>query len=961
MLLGVGFLKSQDPYAVVISKTTGLPSNSVYHIFQDSKGFIWIATGEGLVRYDGYEYKTYVSKAQPSKAGTEISEDKLGRIWYQNFDGFLFYVENDSLKRLNQNEPAGYYHYGIIANKLFVFQKKGIDLYDLRTLTRLKTLPIDVTRIGGTQQTDTYFYFFSDQLHRLDSNGRMTRINVSALEGKKPAALMQKNGNELFMISKYNLDNQCYSITDSMVNEKFRISSQIGHVQNLVYTRDLYWFCTPEGAYAYKGNGAPLKEDTVFFRNKSISFVLKDREDNYWFGTTNEGILFVPDIHISLHKTEYKPNKTVVYKNTLFIGTKKDEIYSLDLNTLESGQIVKGRSNQEVYNLYYDSLSNSLIYTSRDFGVVSLVKKPTITLFSAIKDIQRIDDKYFAYATSGAVGLFALTPQVKTSRSKWDVWKGRSIVTKAPFDIHIMESVRGKSLVYDKTENSIYFATGNGLFRADTNSNQEIKLNGESIYISKLRECAGKIYGLDEQGRLYNIHKDRIELSVLGGETLKQGEIKTIRAAGGFLFLRGATKLFYFRPTGGNPEVKEIPLSIPANEITDLNFWNGKLIICTEQGLLMPGFYQLKRNSSYPLFVINSLKVNGKNSQAAEDRIFNYNENNIEINYSVLCFKNPSDYTLYYKINEGDWEETAKESRTLKLAALSPGEYVISFKIGSHQVSNSVAFKITKPWWTTLWFVALCFFSLLLGLYSYYKWQLGLLKKRNQLLSEKMELEKNLNSSILTSIRSQMNPHFFYNALNTIQSFIFSDDKKNAATYLSKFSKLTRTILEYSEKESISLKEEVTSLTLYLDIEKVRFNNDFDFTVDVDERLDQDLVKFPPMLIQPYVENAIKHGLLHKKENKELRIRFELETGFLKVSIDDNGIGRKRSEELKNIRQATHRSFAASANQKRLEILNKESSTKTAVNFIDKTDQSGNANGTTVIIKIPISIYERSV
>lgn len=98
LLLGAGFLKSQDPYAVVISKTTGLPSNSVYHIFQDSKGFIWIATGEGLVRYDGYEYKTYVSKAQPSKAGTEISEDKLGRIWYQNFDGFFILCGERFLK-----------------------------------------------------------------------------------------------------------------------------------------------------------------------------------------------------------------------------------------------------------------------------------------------------------------------------------------------------------------------------------------------------------------------------------------------------------------------------------------------------------------------------------------------------------------------------------------------------------------------------------------------------------------------------------------------------------------------------------------------------------------------------------------------------------------------------------------------------------------------------------------------
>jgi LytS/YehU family sensor histidine kinase len=239
--------------------------------------------------------------------------------------------------------------------------------------------------------------------------------------------------------------------------------------------------------------------------------------------------------------------------------------------------------------------------------------------------------------------------------------------------------------------------------------------------------------------------------------------------------------------------------------------------------------------------------------------------------------------------------------------------------------------------------------------YLYFKWQMSLLKKQNRLLSEKMELERNLNQSMLTSIKSQMNPHFFYNALNTIQSFIFSDDKRSATTYLSKFSKLTRMILEMSEKERITLAEEVVALKLYLEIEKARFSNDFEFSIVVDEQLDAELVRIPSMIVQPYVENAIKHGLLHSKQDKKLSILFE-KTEQLQITIDDNGIGRKRSAELNQLRKDRHQPFSTEANQKRIELLNKGNKNPLGVHIIDKTDDQGRPVGTTVIIRIPIYI-----
>jgi LytS/YehU family sensor histidine kinase len=223
------------------------------------------------------------------------------------------------------------------------------------------------------------------------------------------------------------------------------------------------------------------------------------------------------------------------------------------------------------------------------------------------------------------------------------------------------------------------------------------------------------------------------------------------------------------------------------------------------------------------------------------------------------------------------------------------------------------------------------------------------------LLREKIQLEKSLSKSILTSIKAQMNPHFFYNALNTIQAYIFTNDNRNASSYLAKFSKLTRMILEMSGKEKISLSEEIIALKLYLELEQVRFNDDFEFLIEVDQGIDPEMIKLPSMLIQPYVENSIKHGLLHKKGIKKVVISFLYQDGILKITIDDNGIGRKRSAELNKIRDEVYESFSTDANQKRLEILNRDSNSKISVSYFDKADDYQNSLGTTVVAYIPIN------
>jgi LytS/YehU family sensor histidine kinase len=218
-----------------------------------------------------------------------------------------------------------------------------------------------------------------------------------------------------------------------------------------------------------------------------------------------------------------------------------------------------------------------------------------------------------------------------------------------------------------------------------------------------------------------------------------------------------------------------------------------------------------------------------------------------------------------------------------------------------------------------------------------------------------VNLEKNLNQSKLKAIKSQMNPHFFYNALNTIQSFILSNDKKQAINYLSKFSNLTRTILEMTEKETISIAEEVKTLGLYLDIEKARFEEDFTYKIDIDTAIDAENNKIPTMLLQPYVENAVKHGLLHKQGKKIVTISFKKEAEHLIVSVEDNGIGRQKSAELNAIKNKNHISFATEAIQNRVNLLNQYNQKNISIQYIDKTNLGNQSTGTIVVFEIPIT------
>ena len=214
-------------------------------------------------------------------------------------------------------------------------------------------------------------------------------------------------------------------------------------------------------------------------------------------------------------------------------------------------------------------------------------------------------------------------------------------------------------------------------------------------------------------------------------------------------------------------------------------------------------------------------------------------------------------------------------------------------------------------------------------------------------------MRNKVTASQLTALKSQMNPHFLFNTLNSLQDLILKHDIKNSNYYLNKFSLLMREILDMSGKDEVPLSREIKLLDTYLELEKLRFGEEFKFIIKMDEALDLDHLMVPPMIIQPFIENALKHGLLHKKGGKNLSIEFKLIQDILICEIIDNGVGRKRSEEIKTRNSRTHQSFATEATDKRMDLLNSFNNKHYSFEIIDLYEED-KPLGTKVIISIPV-------
>lgn len=939
---------AQDPYCINLNTLKNLPSNQVFDMYQDTEGFIWLATDKGICKYDGVKYLSYKSDKQSSVAGSTIKSDVYGRIWYQNFDGFLYFVEKNRLNDINQNTPVGFIPYGITKDNLFVIQKKGIDVFDLKTLKLIKTIPLNINIPEHATTLNNCFYFIADDvIYRIDKHFNITKTNYFK-NFKLHVKYIYPLKNSLYVISKLNETQTIYFFDENLNNIKNTSLKRLTYIQGSDVVNDTIWLHTTKGSFAYNQLSNSLNE-TPFYKDSSISEVLKDYYGNYWFGSTNNGIYIVPNLNDKHYEINPYEFQTIIKKQSKFLlGTKTGEILETNESFEDKKLLFEIDENLATYYIYNDTISNHTFFSNKGFYFVKNNNfKNSKNYGIAVKEIVRLDNKYYAFASSNFCGLFK-NPDVSSEyTSIWDsTFEANKKTTYTDISVLIART-RAKSVCLNSSKNDIYFSTNTGTFLYNKNGLIEIKKDNKPFYTTKLIYLENKVYALSTQGNLYVIKPNKTLEEQNSKLKIAKDGIQSIKQINAKLYLQTATAIYCL----GNEQIVKLNHAVNSYKINDFYVDNNKLIILTNQGIVSLSLS--KEKSSKYLFKINNLLVNNNVVAHTSSKIAEFKGNNIRINFSVLEFTG-KDLQLHYRINKGSWNELENNVRHLEFPSLAAGKYNIEFKTLGVVHKEKVEFEILLPFWKTWWFYLLVFFISASVIYLYFKWQARLVVNQMKLLNEKMLLEKNLSNSVLSAIKSQMNPHFFFNALNTIQAYIFKNDKDKASNYLAKFSKLTRIILEMSEKETVSLKEEIQSIQLYLELEKMRFGTDFSYDIKIANDVDMDQVDFPPMLLQPYVENAIKHGLLHSKQEKILTIDFEKQAQDLVIYIDDNGIGRKKANEINSIKQRTHKSFATKATQLRLDMLNKNSSNKITVSYIDKIENNI-SKGTTVILRIPLT------
>ena len=358
----------------------------------------------------------------------------------------------------------------------------------------------------------------------------------------------------------------------------------------------------------------------------------------------------------------------------------------------------------------------------------------------------------------------------------------------------------------------------------------------------------------------------------------------------------------------------------------------------------------------YKLDVYNDTKVYNSDPNNKLETKLEPGDNYFSVHYSSQL-DNPGQNIVYeYRLEGFDdqWIDAGVKN-VASYSKVPPGDY--NFLLRARypggkwsDVSDQLKIRL-KPSFTETWYFKLLIALGFLGLlYLFYRLRTNFLLKEQQI---KSEFQQQLSEAKLEALRSQMNPHFLFNSLNSIDNYILSNRPKEASEYLSKFSKLIRNILDFSKRKQINLSEEITTSKLYIEMEKMRFVNKFDYEIKVQDGLDLEQELVPPLIIQPYIENAIWHGLLHKEDRGMLSIGIERREQSLKITVDDDGIGRAKAIAIKSKSATKHKSHGMKITEARIRILNDLHELGGEVEIIDKHNDAGNSIGTQVKIILP--------
>lgn len=970
----VGYnLKSQNLTLKHFSISHGLPSSECYTTVKDSKGFLWIGTDAGVVKYDGYDFKTYNnSKGLSDNTVFKIHEDRQGRIWMATFSGKMYYYlyETDSIYSIEANsylsDKMAFYPFDFAfdnADTLYISNarrgyikinppvyKTATEKYQRKNNLFLKVLNNGQFIFGsdfedkiGYERWMEIDYYQGDQ--KVNNNPSNVKV---ASRFTQVRAVKQNNGNYVFSDGVSIL--QITDKTQTIVVDSLSHDEKIGIISLSRDKKNNIWVGTYlHGLYLFE-NGDFSKKPKIFFQNTSVSNIIEGLAGGYWVSTLEDGLYYIPSLNFSCFDKSIGITADkiwAIYKhNHTFFALSADKI----LNEIEldsPGPIVKNKLLTSSWSLFgEDSLllfcgTTSSLYNTTNHNLIDLWKYRGSKKYPQYLRYARSYNKDY-FLGCGYDDIFLVN---KRTAEATIIKNHLPNLSSVFFD--------GKKYLIGTKKGLLYLRNG----QIEKPGDKYPILNNKIVDIIKVNET---VFLASRGAGVICLENDKVIKQFTENNGLPSNICKSIckdRFNNVWVGTnRGMVKIklksendFYINST-------DLSKGFLSNEINQIFIDDSLVYFATNEGVGSFNIFDVKDVKNEIPIYIEELSANGVKYSSKKINHFEHDQNNIRISYKGIYLRGEGDLRYRYKFEgiDNNWNYTTETQ--IQFSNLAPGDYIFVLEVQNtdgtfSQKPTRILFAIDPPFWKSWWFILSGIIASLILIALYYKRRIDLIKNEE---NEKTKTNKLIAESELKALRAQMNPHFIFNAINSIQNYVLKNNTQEAHKYLTKFARLIRSVLENSKHDFILLSQEIESLKLYIELEALRASFSFDFSINVNTNMNVDSLLVPTMVIQPFVENAILHGLMPLKERRGLlTIKFEQEALKLKCTIEDNGIGRKAAEEIKLKKQSSHKSMGMSVTKERLDILNNQSEITSDVKIIDKL-VNGMASGTIVEIYLEL-------
>lgn len=914
----------QSAYYRQYTEADGLPSMTTYEMIQDSSGLLWMGTENGLVSFDGLEFTTYSHPELKDNDIIEISLSWDGSILFFNLshqlgkvvDGeveILLTAEGQRQNLFSSNEKD------YVSSKIIEANNQCYRLFELNdtSLTKInedcllfsdrKTIVKDwKNSYSSNYPVNRVFHYRKNGVVRFF---KAFEKGEKIKENKKFESLIFDGGSlgrrkNNFYFGEIDGNDIALLVSDEVhfIDERLPDLYDRKEIQRVVVFGDNNYVIKHNSLEVFnsqKGKNKILIDDIV------VNTVFEDNENQLWISTRNRGLLKINQSDLKIISFEEidkiitgiysnEEELLIVWEDQIEVRNKSNErVKSFDLNTNKQSTV-------EVFNnAFLISSFNSL------FKIESQELKLISPIFMNAKSLAMMEGKIIG-GNFSHLGVYELNENISFNRY-----------------VYLTNVL---AIEYFEDEEILLVGTSKGLFKFDKNFQYQLYAPElSSISINDIIKYKGFYWIASKTDGLFKVKDEKIIYHFDTSNGLLSDNINDIAIQGHYIYAATTKGISQINTTTNNVVTKNSFNGLPSDHISDLCIFNDSIWMANQKDVVIIDSSFFKQENATSTLAISEIYCNNEEIEFKGGMAFDHDQNKIDIILDHISLSSGSNKSIKYRMTNADTVWTTTREAAIRLPSLKPGKYNLEIvgvnAVGSESKPLNLGFSIGPPWWETT--IARATGLLLLFVVGY----IIILYRGRRIRKEetiKRDYLNQINSIKDQALQLQMNPHFIFNSLNAIQGFIGTNEEEKAMNFLARFARLIRLIFEHSKGNTISLEEELEFIRLYLDLEKLRFKDKVEVNVEIDEEIEQnkDMLRVPPLLIQPIVENSFKHGLFHKKGKGKLSISYSIVENILKVIIEDNGIGRAAARRIVQKNSEKNVSSGIKTTQERIDLLN---------------------------------------